>query len=80
LPPSKITRHSQTGYAAEFFAAASFVPCVGACDDAASQALTIALESGNQHQVKSLRRHTRPDETAWCIGTEWWLSLAETID
>jgi len=74
-----VTRHSQTAYAAGFFASASYIPCEGACDDSASQALTAALESGNQDKVRSLRRNSYPDETAWCVGSDWWLSLADCI-
>ncbi len=75
-----ITRFKQNKYAAHIFAGASYIPCVGATDEAASQALTAALASGNQHQVKSLHRNKVPDGTAWCIGNDWWLSTAEGTD
>ena len=75
-----ITRLKQNNYAARIFAGASYIPCVGGTDEAASQTLTAALASGNQHQVKSLRRNNAPDKTAWCIGNNWWLSTAESAD
>jgi protein-L-isoaspartate(D-aspartate) O-methyltransferase len=72
-----ITRRGQSGYAAAVVSRAAFIPCVGARDDAASQALTTALEATSVNSVKSFRRGTAPDDTAWCVGTDWWLSTAE---
>ena len=55
----------------------SFIPCIGARDDGASEALTAALETQSIKSVKSLRRDANPDGTAWCVGTCWWLSTAD---
>ena len=72
-----ITRRSTSSYAASIIMRVSFIPCVGARDDAASKALTAALETQSIKAVKSLRRDSSPDGTAWCAGTGWWLSTAD---
>jgi len=72
-----VTHRSRSSYAASIVTRAAFIPCVGARDDATSKALTVALEIQSLKTVKSLRRGTQPDHTAWCIGTDWWLSTAE---
>jgi protein-L-isoaspartate(D-aspartate) O-methyltransferase len=76
----KIVRQSPTAYAATAFKRAAFIPCIGARDDATSASLTAALERQSLQEVRSLRRGTTPDETAWCIGNGWWLSTAESGD
>jgi len=76
----KVVRRSATVYAATAFKRAAFIPCIGARDDAASASLTAALERQSLDEVRSLRRGTTPDETAWCIGSGWWLSTAEPGD
>ena len=72
-----VTHRSRSSYAASFVTRAAFIPCVGARDAAASNALTAALETQSLKTVKSLRCGTKPDSTAWCVGTDWWLSTAE---
>lgn len=72
-----VTRHSRSGYAARIFSGASFIPCIGARDNQASRTLAAALDSGREDEVRSLRRSTTPDETAWCVGTDWWLSTSD---
>jgi protein-L-isoaspartate(D-aspartate) O-methyltransferase len=74
----KVTRTGDKAYSASAFIRAAFIPCIGARDDATSSSLTSALERQSLKEVRSLRRGTKPDETAWCIGTDWWLSSAET--
>lgn len=64
-------------YAATAFARAAFIPCIGARDDAASTSLTQALERQSLKEVRCLKRDTTPDNTAWCVGSDWWLSTAE---
>jgi protein-L-isoaspartate(D-aspartate) O-methyltransferase len=73
-----ITRRGPANYAASIVARAAFVPCIGARDDASSNALTHALETQSLESVKSLRLRTPPDATAWCVGAGWWLSTAES--
>ncbi len=72
-----VTRRNAASYAASIVTRASFIPCIGARDDATSKALTAALETQSIKAVKSLRRDTRPDNTSWCVGAGWWLSTAE---
>jgi protein-L-isoaspartate(D-aspartate) O-methyltransferase len=69
-----VTRRSADGYAASVVMGAAFIPCVGARDDAASAALSNALESRSLFAVKSLRRSGVADDTACCVGRDWWLS------
>ncbi len=73
----KITRNSANSYAASAFTRVAFIPCIGARDDATSASLTAALERQSLKEVRSLRRNTPPDNTAWCLGTDWWLSTAD---
>ena len=73
----KVVRQSATVYAATAFTRVAFIPCIGARDDVASASLTAALKRQSLEEVRSLRRGTTPDETAWCIGSGWWLSTAE---
>jgi protein-L-isoaspartate(D-aspartate) O-methyltransferase len=72
-----VTRRSADGYAASVVSGAAFIPCVGARDDAASAALSNALESRSLFAVKSLRRGGVADASACCVGKDWWLSSAE---
>lgn len=76
----KVVRQSPTTFSATAVTRVAFIPCIGARDDAASASLTAALERQSLKEVRSLRRGTSPDETAWCIGGGWWLSTAELGD
>ena len=35
-----------------------------------------AFEARSTELIRSLRRGTQPDATAWCVGTGWWLSTS----
>lgn len=72
-----VTRRAADVYAAAAFARAAFIPCIGARDDATSASLTQALERQSLKEVRSLRRDAVPDDSAWCVGGDWWLSTAE---
>ena len=72
-----VTRRGRASYAASAFTKAAFIPCIGARDDGASRALAAALETQSLTTIKSLQRTTPPDDTAWCIGKDWWLSTAD---
>ena len=72
-----VTRISEQIYAASAFTRAAFIPCIGARDDATSESLSKALERQSLKEVRSLRRGSLPDATAWCVGDGWWLSSAE---
>lgn len=73
----KITKTGFRTYSANAFVRAAFIPCIGARDDATSASLTAALERQSLKEVRSLRRGSLPDSTAWCTGSDWWLSTAE---
>jgi protein-L-isoaspartate(D-aspartate) O-methyltransferase len=72
-----VTRTAEHAYAASAFVRAAFIPCIGARDDATSESLTKALERQSLKEVRSLRRGTAPDASAWCVGNGWWLSTQD---
>lgn len=72
-----VTRLGASKYAATVVSRVVFIACIGARDETASRALTEALRTQPLPSVRSLRRGTPPDHTAWCVGTGWWLSTAE---
>ncbi len=72
----KVTRRGPASYAASAITGVSFIPCIGARDDASSDALAAAIERQSFKTIKSLRRATPPDSSAWCVGAGWWLSTA----
>jgi len=76
----KVVRKSLESFSASPVLRVAFIPCNGARDDAASASLTAALERQSLKEVRSLRRGAPPDETAWCVGSGWWLSTAEPGD
>jgi protein-L-isoaspartate(D-aspartate) O-methyltransferase len=61
-------------YSAQFISQALFIPCTGARDEDTAQKLSAAFQRGHLGEVRSLRRHSQPDETCWCAGRDWWLS------
>ena len=69
-----VTRLSAQVYAAHGLTRVAFIPCIGARDAAASATLTAALQRQSLSEIRSLQRGTPPDETAWCVGADWWLS------
>jgi protein-L-isoaspartate(D-aspartate) O-methyltransferase len=73
----RVTRTTPEGFAAGIFSPANFIPCVGARDEAQSRALAAALDRGGAENVRSLRRGSEPDDSAWCVGRDWWLSTAQ---
>jgi len=72
-----VTRKSKTDYAASAVTRAAFIPCIGARDDASSKSIAAALEKQSLKSIRSLRRGDSADETAWCVGSGWWLSTGE---
>jgi len=74
----KVTRTAADRYSASAFARVAFIPCIGARDDTTSASLTEALKHQSLNEVRSLRRNTRPDCSAWCVGSGWWLSTEES--
>jgi protein-L-isoaspartate(D-aspartate) O-methyltransferase len=71
-----VTHTGEDQYPARFIVPAIFIPCVGAQDEARAADLGEALRRGDARNVKSLRRDSAPDETAWHVGDGWWLSTA----
>ncbi|MGC1521834.1 MAG: hypothetical protein WA803_09880 [Steroidobacteraceae bacterium] len=69
-----ITRRSDGDYSVSIVSPAAFIPCVGARDDMASEALSTALRSRSLLAAKSLRRSGAADETACLVGKDWWFS------
>lgn len=61
-------------FGARFTSSAAFIACRGARSEKHSQAVAAAFSRGTQSAVKSLWRGALPDDTAWCVGTGWWLS------
>lgn len=72
-----VTRRRGATYGACAVTDAAFIPCVGARDEAASDALAVALACQSPKSIRSLHRDTAPDHTVWCAGADWWLSTAE---
>ena len=69
-----VTRLRPENYSASVILPVMFIPCIGARDEASSQALTSAIQNRSIFTAKSLRRGTAPDATACCVGQNWWLS------
>jgi protein-L-isoaspartate(D-aspartate) O-methyltransferase len=72
-----VTRHGDNAYAASAVTRAAFIPCIGARDEAASKSIASALERQSLKSVRSLRRDDSADQTAWCVGSGWWLSTVD---
>ncbi len=73
----RVTRVSETQYAASVVTQVTFIPCIGARDEQASATLASALQTQSLTPVRSLRRGNDHDETACCVGSGWWLSSRE---
>lgn len=69
-----ITRFGTESYAAQVLLPVMFIPCIGAREESASQALSTAIQSRSIFGAKSLNRGTLQDSTACCTGDGWWLS------
>lgn len=72
-----VTHLGRQRYRARLFTSVAFIACQGARRVADAAAVATALRTRNRARVKSLWRNQPPDETAWCVGTDWWLSTAE---
>jgi protein-L-isoaspartate(D-aspartate) O-methyltransferase len=71
-----VTHTEANRFDARFVCPVMFIPCVGARDDETAAKLSEAFKRGDLKNVRSLRRHTSPDESCWCSGNGWWLSTA----
>jgi len=74
-----VRRGSRSVFGASVVCRAAFIPCIGARDEATSNALTAALETQSTQHVRSLHVGTPPDSSAWCVGIGWWLSRAALV-
>jgi protein-L-isoaspartate(D-aspartate) O-methyltransferase len=72
-----VTRIAATSYAAKFISPAMFINCIGARDHAIGESLVSAFESNTTATVRSLRRKTPADQSAWFVGPDCWLSTSE---
>jgi protein-L-isoaspartate(D-aspartate) O-methyltransferase len=72
-----VTRRMESRYAARVLSPAAFIACVGVQDDEQSRALAAVMTSWSPADVRSLRRGYNPNEAAWRVGTDSWLSAAE---
>ena len=74
-----VTRTATDHFDARFVCDAMFVPCFGARDEETAQKLSAAFKRGdsNSNNVRTLRRNSKPDDTCWCAGNGWWLSIAD---
>jgi len=72
-----ISREDETRYSARSLADVAFIPCAGARDAAASNALARAFAARPAAAIRSLHRDTHPDGSAWCVGQGWWLSTTD---
>ena len=69
-----VTRVAGDAFGAEVLGRVSFVPCADNRSDIESSALAAAFEPHTFKVVRSLRRQEPPDESAWFVGSGWWLS------
>jgi protein-L-isoaspartate(D-aspartate) O-methyltransferase len=69
-------RVAGAGFEAAFRGAAGFIHCVGGRAPTEAAVVEAAFARGGSGEVRSLRRGTAPDETAWVAGQGWWLSTA----
>jgi len=69
-----VKRISSADFAAQAILPVMFIPCIGARDEATSQALTTAVQTRAIFAAKSLHRGSESDATACYVGNNWWLS------
>jgi protein-L-isoaspartate(D-aspartate) O-methyltransferase len=72
-----VTRLRNECFDARFISRAMFIPCVGARDENTAKKLAEAFKGGDFAKVRSLHRRTSPDESCWCSGDGWWLSIED---
>jgi protein-L-isoaspartate(D-aspartate) O-methyltransferase len=74
-----ITRRGDdaTRYAARSLMQVSFIPCSAHAMRRHRRRCARRSTRDALRAIRSLRRHTRPDDTVWCAGKGWWLSTAD---
>jgi hypothetical protein len=68
----------ETDFAARFVSLAGFIACEGARDGETARQLSRAFAAGGMWSVRSLRRNTAPDASAWLVSKGWWLSTSDS--
>jgi protein-L-isoaspartate(D-aspartate) O-methyltransferase len=71
-----VTKQEDGSFAARFLLQAQFVPCIGARNQTTEQKLGEAFRNSNWTKVKLLHRNDEPDDSCWCSGHGWWLSIS----
>ena len=69
-----IRKQDQSAYSAAFVSQAMFIPCAGARDEETAKALLQLTSGDGARNVKSLRLDSDPDDSAWFVAKDWWLS------
>jgi protein-L-isoaspartate(D-aspartate) O-methyltransferase len=64
-------------FSARFVSPVSFIPCVGARDDAEADRLGRAFAEGLGHKTRALVQDDKPDDSCVFAGSGWWLSSRE---
>lgn len=72
-----VNRVDEARFSARFLCRARFISMVAAQNPTSSRMLSQAFSRGDIGSVRSLRIGTRPDDSAWCIGEGWWLSVED---
>lgn len=72
-----VTKVNEAKFSARFLCPARFISMVAAQNPTSSRMLSQAFSRGDIGSVRSLRIGTRPDDSAWCIGEGWWLSVED---
>jgi protein-L-isoaspartate(D-aspartate) O-methyltransferase len=70
-----VTKQEDGSFTARFLLQAQFVPCIGARNEATAQRLAEAFRDNSWTKVKSLHRNDEVDDSCWCSGPGWWLSI-----
>lgn len=73
-------QRNDAGYAARFLSTVNVFSCVGARDEEFEQGLRQALQRGDLHAVKSLRRERHePSKTCWLHHCDFCLSTLQLV-
>ena len=74
-----LVRKPQTGglaWPARFVSRAIFISCQARQDEATGRRLAAAFAGGGSDAVSALRLDSKPDDTCWFNGGDWWLSTS----
>jgi protein-L-isoaspartate(D-aspartate) O-methyltransferase len=72
-----VSREAEKRYSARSISRVEFIPCIGARDEVAAKVLEMAFKRSNPNVIRSLHRNSFPDDSAWCVGDGWWLSVKD---